>query len=268
MGDSEIDVAADRVAAALTLAVDGLLGVALTSVPRLALVELTGRIETQQRRMTTFDHALVTALADSDACYDVGARNTASLLVQALRVSPTEAAARVRAAKELGPRTDFTGGPCCRSSPTSPPPKGDGSISAAHARVITHTVRDLPSQVRAEHGVPVEQFLVDQATAHAPDYLAKTATARDGGRSLPGCDAPPSWTEAHSQRRDHGGLTDLNNPTLAYGHHHREHQKQGWECQMTDSIPERLPPWWIDEDRTPRRNTTHHLERFIPPDAA
>ena len=153
MSDSEVDVAADRVAAAFTSAVDGLLDVALTSLPGLALVELLGRVETQLRRMTSFDHALVTALVDSDACVDVGARNTASLLVQALRVSPSEAAARVRAAKELGPRTDFTGGPMEPQFEHVAAAQADGSISAAHARVITSTVRDLPSAVRAEHGV-------------------------------------------------------------------------------------------------------------------
>ena len=138
MSDSEVDVAADRVAAAFTLAVDGLLDVALTSLPGLALIELLGRVETQLRRMTSFDHALVTALVDSDACVDVGARNTAAVLVQALRVSPSEAAARVRAAKDLGPRTDFTGGPIeptfatsRRRRPTGPsPPPTPGSSPA------------------------------------------------------------------------------------------------------------------------------------------
>ena len=147
----------------------------MTSLPRLALVELPGRIETQLRRMTSFDHALVTALVDSDACGDVGARNTAAVLVQALRVSPSEAAARVRAAKELGPRTDFTGGPMEPQFEHVAAAQADGFISAAHARVITSTVRDLPSAVRAEHGEPLEEFLVDQARGHAPDYLAKTA---------------------------------------------------------------------------------------------
>ena len=99
---------------------------------------------------------------------------------------------------------------------------------------------------------------------HATTLQRRALAARDGGCSFPGRDAPPSWTEAHSQRWDHGGLTDLNNPTLACGHHHREHQKQGWECQMTDSIPERLPPWWIDEDRTPRRNTTSSPSTRVP----
>ena len=451
-----MDVAAGLAVAAFTSAVDGLLGLSLASLPGLALIELTGRIETQLRRITFFDHAVVAALVESGACADVGATNTASLLVQALRVSPVEAAARVRAASELGPRMDFTGGRMAPQFEHVAAAQADGLISAAHARVITSTVRDLPSAVRIEHGEPLEAFLVEQACAHAPHYLARTAkhalsvldpdgtlssdedhhrrrgftltplpdgssdvrgrltpqataivmsaldplasprpattaagatttvdggtvsapaevvqdprsypqrmhdalqdacqrllasgtlpdnggvptvlvitmtadqfatgagtattghgqpipvadaamltdqadvipvvlsdtggvisygrmrrnatphqrralAARDGGCSFPGCDAPPSWTEAHHvQRWDHGGLTDLNNLTLVCGHHHCEHQRQGWECVMTDGVPTWLPPRWIDQQRTPLRNTTHHLERFLP-DAA
>ena len=80
-----MDVAADLAAAAFTSAVDGLLGLSLPSLPGLALIELTGRVETQLRRMAFFDHSLVAALLESGACADVGATTTASLLVQALR---------------------------------------------------------------------------------------------------------------------------------------------------------------------------------------
>ena len=59
-------------------------------------------------------------------------------------------------------------------------------------------MRDLPSQVRAEHGVPVEQFLVDQARAHAPDYLAKTAKH---ALTVLGPDGTLSSGEDHHRRR-------------------------------------------------------------------
>ena len=104
---------------------------------------------------------------------------------------------------------------------------------------------------------------------HATAHQRRALAARDGGCSFPGCDAPPSWTEAHHVRRwEHGGLTDLDNLTLVCGFHHREHERQGWECEMTDGAPVWLPPWWIDDDRTPLRNTTHHIERFVLPTAA
>ena len=175
MGDSEMDVAAHDAAAAFTSAVDGLLALALPSLPGLALVELTGRVETELRRMASFDHGLVASLLDSSACSDVGAGSTASLLIQVLRVSPGEAFARVRAALELGPRRDFTSGPLKPQFEHVAAAQADGSISTAHARVITGTVRDLPCVARTEHGESLERFLVDQARAHAPHYLARSA---------------------------------------------------------------------------------------------
>ena len=89
------------------------------------------------------------------------------------------------------------------------------------------------------------------------------------GCTFPGCDTPPGWCDTdHLQHWEHGGTANLDNLTLVCGHHHREHQRQGWHCQMTDGVPHWLPPWWIDQDRTPQRNSTHHVQRFVLPDAA
>lgn len=47
--------------------------------------------------------------------------------------------------------------------------------------------------------------------------------ARDGGCLHPGCDRPPSWTEAHhtDEWRAHRGRTDLDRGVLLCAHHHR-----------------------------------------------
>jgi hypothetical protein len=84
--------------------------------------------------------------------------------------------------------------------------------------------------------------------------------ARDGGCSFPGCDRPPEWSETHHVRAwVDGGETNLDNLTLLCGFHHREHAKRGWSCRMVDGVPHWLPAAWPDPDRTPRRNTRHHL---------
>ena len=138
-------------------------------------------------------------------------------------------------------------------------------VSVADALILTDQAEVIPVVLSDTGGVISYGRMRRNATPHQRRALA----ARDGGCSFPGCDAPPSWTEAHHvQRWEHGGLTDLHNLTLVCGHHHREHQRQGWQCVMTDGVPLWLPPWWIDQQRTPLRNTTHHLERFIQPDAA
>jgi hypothetical protein len=459
-------VAADAVAA-LTAAVDRLLGLPVTSLPGLELLELARLVETQTRRLPALDHVLVAAVASSGVHADIGARNTATALVDVLRLSPGEAAGRVRAAKELGPRVDFTGGPMEPLYPAVAAAQADGDISVTHARVITATVHELPAAIRSHCGEHLERFLVSEAHTQPPDKVARTGklalayldpdgtlasdedhqrlrgltirpnpdgssdirgrltpectaavhavldplarprpatttpdgttpdgaasdatapdgtapagtapagtadprthaqrmhdalhdacqrllrsatlpdsggvpatvvvtmtlqqlearlglattahgglvsidaalkmaadahiipivlgdgggilnlgrtcryatpaqrralAARDGGCSFPGCDAPPAWCDAHHIIHWlHGGLTDLDNLTLLCGFHHRGHEKMGWECQITNGIPEWLPPWWIDAHRQPQRNKAHHLTDYFLPDAA
>jgi len=93
-------------------------------------------------------------------------------------------------------------------------------------------------------------------TASAAQRLA--LVARDGGCTFPGCDRPPEWTQAHHVVHwADGGATDLDNLSLLCGFHHREFDRCGWAVTMIDSIPNWIPPPWIDPDRTPRRNTMH-----------
>lgn len=86
--------------------------------------------------------------------------------------------------------------------------------------------------------------------------------ARDRGCTFPDCDKPPEWCQL---KRHHlvawadGGSTDLDNLTLVCGYHHREFERGGWSCQMSDGRPHWIPPAWIDPIRTPRRN--HRIDR-------
>jgi hypothetical protein len=52
---------------------------------------------------------------------------------------------------------------------------------------------------------------------------------RDGGCMWPGCDRPPSWTEAHHTRRwADGGRTDLADGISLCRHHHLRLHDEGW----------------------------------------
>ena len=53
---------------------------------------------------------------------------------------------------------------------------------------------------------------------------------------------------------DPGGLTDLDNLTLLCLHHTHFLQK-GWTCRYAWSLPEWVPPWWIDQHQRPQLNT-------------
>jgi hypothetical protein len=71
--------------------------------------------------------------------------------------------------------------------------------------------------------------------------------ARDLGCSFPGCDAPPTWCQSHHvtdyaiTRR-----TSIEDGTLLCGFHHREFERLGWHCVMTNGLPHWIPPWWVD----------------------
>ena len=85
--------------------------------------------------------------------------------------------------------------------------------------------------------------------------------ARDGGCCFPGCDRPASWTEVH-----HiiswliGGHTAIDNMCVLCRYHHRHFENLGWEVFMHDGMPAWRPPAWLDPNRRPIRNTTHHLQ--------
>ena len=103
------DVDPAQAVAGLTAAVDALLALRLGSLPLAALPELGRAVETQLRRMPTFDHAWITELDRRDAPTELGAKSVAAILVDTLRVTPGHARARVTAAANLGPRYGSTG---------------------------------------------------------------------------------------------------------------------------------------------------------------
>jgi len=88
--------------------------------------------------------------------------------------------------------------------------------------------------------------------------------ARDGGCSFPGCDRPAAWCEVHHVRAwVNDGHTDIDNLVLLCPHHHRWFEGAGWVVRLRGGVPEWLPPTWLDPERTPRRNTAHHLKEIV-----
>jgi hypothetical protein len=92
-----------------------------------------------------------------------------------------------------------------------------------------------------------------------PPAMRLALIARDKGCTLPGCDRPPAYTEAH--HRDEyiaqKGPTSLTNCLLVCSWHHREFGRRGWYPTFINKVPHWVPPTWIDPTQTPRRNTTH-----------
>jgi len=76
--------------------------------------------------------------------------------------------------------------------------------------------------------------------------------ARDGGCRFPGCDRPPSWTEAHHITPwSRGGRTDLADGILLCRHHHLLVHNNGWEVQRRASTYVVVPPPEVDARQRP-----------------
>ncbi len=139
------------------------------------LLEVLRRVEAHRRRLATVDHALIGELETRRTAERLGARSTAGLLRDVLRVSPHEAAGRVKAAGRLGVHETITGEVLPAEFPAVAAAQLEGAISADHARVVTEAIVGLPVAVRLEHGESVEQRLVEEAAHFDPDNLNKLA---------------------------------------------------------------------------------------------
>ena len=92
-----------------------------------------------------------------------------------------------------------------------------------------------------DHGKPLKLGRTKRSfTEHQRTVLA----AIWGGCAHPGCDRPPSWTEAHhidEWARDHG-RTDVDDGILLCKHHHLMVHNNGWRIRRTGVQYELLPP--------------------------
>ena len=76
--------------------------------------------------------------------------------------------------------------------------------------------------------------------------------ARDGGCRFPGCERPPSWTEAHHIKEwQFGGRTDVRDGILLCKHHHLLIHNNGWRVGRRDDEYFVVPPASIDPRREP-----------------
>jgi hypothetical protein len=77
--------------------------------------------------------------------------------------------------------------------------------------------------VLGPHDIPLA---ASQRTRLVTPTLRRILTARDGGCRFPGCDRPPTYTQAHHVTHwADGGPTTLNNLILLCAfHHHRIHE--------------------------------------------
>src|ERR1700761_5212572 len=122
---------------------DALLSTELSVLGRDELTALSREFETQTRRVPAVQHRVVAEVDQRGLGHEPGVRNTTGFLVTQLRLSPYEAAARVRAAADRGPRRDLAGQPLPPIHSHLAQAEAAGALSAGHVRVITAALAEL-----------------------------------------------------------------------------------------------------------------------------
>ena len=88
---------------------------------------------------------------------------------------------------------------------------------------------------------------------------------RDGGCATPGCNRPPSYTQAHHILwwQAHGGPTDLKNGVLQCAPCHGRIHREGWDIKVRHNVVYFIPPASIDPNRKPRRGGRPPVPDFM-----
>ncbi|HVX43294.1 MAG TPA: DUF222 domain-containing protein [Mycobacteriales bacterium] len=116
---------------------------------------------------------MVAALEDSKAVVQVGAPSVTALLQYRLRLSPSDANTRVRAARVLCESRSITGESIPPALPVVAAASRAGEISSSHVAVIERTIKDLPDDIAPELHDSVEHDLVGYARQFDPKTLRR-----------------------------------------------------------------------------------------------
>ena len=159
----------------LRAALDTLLAADLSRLGGAEVLEVLEAVEAQRRRLAAVDQVLLAEVEQRGLAGEHGCPSGERLLRQVLRVGCGEGAARINAARLLGPRRELSGAVLAPQFAATAAAQVGGQISPAHAAVITAAITALPGPVRAERDGEIEQFLLTQALLFDPPTLAKLA---------------------------------------------------------------------------------------------
>jgi Domain of unknown function (DUF222) len=143
----------------------------LTTPERLRALE---RLERVARRLRAPQHTLVNQLGAQANAEELGGR-LRSALADRLRITNAEAARRIDAAADLGPRRSLTGEVLPPRLPATARAQRDGRIGDGHVKVIRNFFAHLPAEVDALTREAAEADLADKAGGYRPDEVAKYA---------------------------------------------------------------------------------------------
>ncbi|MGW0177437.1 DUF222 domain-containing protein [Rhodococcus sp. NPDC003322] len=155
--------------AALDAAVDGLLGVGLVGLSDGDVVEVMQRFETSLRKASSVGNRLVVEAGERSLPGTLGCRSINEFLVQTLRISGGDAAARVKRARKTGVWHTVVGEPMEPTLPETSAALTDGAIGVDHVRVIAQVMRKVPHGTDVDKIEVAERILADTARSTTPE---------------------------------------------------------------------------------------------------
>ena len=169
---SQLDVALTGFDAALDGLINTIEAGALEPLTAAEKISFWQRFETSRNRLPLIDHALI---ADAEATDLAGQRcfsNLRMLLSRTLQLSPTEAAARVRAAAALGPRVSIDGEAEGPVLPHLAAAQRAGQVGIEQVQIVARAMQKLTRpELNPEQVAAAEQQLVAHAQQLGPKDL-------------------------------------------------------------------------------------------------
>ena len=160
---------------ALHAAVDTLAELSIDALTHQELLEVLSELETLARTAPTIARPIITRLQHEASPTALGAKSLKDVLCLRLRISKKEAALRLAEARELGPRTSFTGEPMQPVLARTAAAQAGGRIGFEHVALIRGFFHDLPIWVDPDTRQNAEQTLVEVACGFGPDELRTAA---------------------------------------------------------------------------------------------
>jgi hypothetical protein len=165
-------------------------------------VEVAQDMDAIRRQLTTADYPVVAEVESRGLPDRSLTRNAAGYLGAVWRLTPHEAARRVREAEALGPRTALSGEVLAPRYPLAAHARRVGVLGDAHTAVILKTLAELPTEMPVAEVDSAERILVQAAHALHANDLANVARQLIDTINPDGT-AP---SEAEQQRRRHLSL--------------------------------------------------------------
>src|SRR5882757_73164 len=242
------------VVAALRSAVAAFTATQWWRVPGAEEAELMAEVESVSRQLE-FGKVLMVADVDARGVAETQARLcTTTFLRERLRLSPSEATARVRAARELTATVSPSGEVGAAVLPATAAGMAAGVLSAEHAQVISRAIRRLPTGLDPTARADVEAALAAYARDADPTQLAIA-----GRRAHAMLDPDGSIADDKPSRRDLTFVRDLDGTDLIRGR--LEAEGSAIVRAAIDALAAPAPA--VDGERDPRSPGRRRAEAFI-----